>query len=157
MELDLIALKRKCEASEERIGKVKEAAKILVNRMNRREDGVRDEFSRGVQASILPLLEQLKSLGLDSAQTLVVRTLEFNLHHMMSRLNMRPVKQKEHLSPREAQVCRLLGNGMKTRQIAASLGLTPDTVLVHRKNIRRKLGLSKKKVNLETYIRENWG
>jgi DNA-binding NarL/FixJ family response regulator len=46
------------------------------------------------------------------------------------------------LSPREAEVFRLLGLGLSTKEIAAAAFISPQTVATHRKRIAAKLGLS---------------
>jgi DNA-binding NarL/FixJ family response regulator len=45
------------------------------------------------------------------------------------------------LSPRENQVLRLIARGMRTREIAGSLGITEKTVESHRAALARKLKL----------------
>jgi len=50
--------------------------------------------------------------------------------------SMRP-----HLTARERDVLGLLTAGNSTRQIATALGVSPKTVLVHRRNLMRKLGV----------------
>lgn len=45
------------------------------------------------------------------------------------------------LGRRERQVLALVAAGKRTPQIAAQLGISPDTVESHRRNIMRKLGL----------------
>jgi DNA-binding NarL/FixJ family response regulator len=45
------------------------------------------------------------------------------------------------LGKREREVLRLLAEGVRSPQIAAQLGISPDTVGAHRRNIMRKLGL----------------
>ncbi len=44
------------------------------------------------------------------------------------------------LSPREAEIARLLGDGLANRDISARLSMAPDTVKWHLKNIFGKLG-----------------
>lgn len=46
------------------------------------------------------------------------------------------------LGKREREVLSLLASGMRSAEIAASLGITVGTVEVHRRNIKRKLGLN---------------
>jgi LuxR family maltose regulon positive regulatory protein len=45
-------------------------------------------------------------------------------------------------SPREIDVVRLLGVGQSNRDMAQSLGMAPDTVKWHLKNIFGKLGVA---------------
>lgn len=44
------------------------------------------------------------------------------------------------LTPREAEVAALIPQGLRNRDIALRLGMSPKTVGVHAHNIRRKLG-----------------
>lgn len=46
------------------------------------------------------------------------------------------------LSPREREVLRLIAEGRRSAEIAAELNISPGTVDVHRRNIKRKLGLN---------------
>ena len=45
-----------------------------------------------------------------------------------------------HLSPREAEIARLLAQGCANREIGTTLSMAPDTVKWHLKNIFGKLG-----------------
>lgn len=45
------------------------------------------------------------------------------------------------LTPREAEIVRLIANGMVAKQIASELNLSTHTIYTHRKNIMRKLEL----------------
>jgi DNA-binding NarL/FixJ family response regulator len=52
--------------------------------------------------------------------------------------------EREHgLSPRELEVLRLICDGLSNRDIAARLGLSVNTIAVHRANIMRALGVHK--------------
>jgi len=46
------------------------------------------------------------------------------------------------LTARQQEIVRMIGRGMTTEDIAATLGISDYTVHFHRKNIRRKLGLT---------------
>jgi DNA-binding CsgD family transcriptional regulator len=52
----------------------------------------------------------------------------------------------------EIQVATHVKQGKATKEIADILCLAPDTVNVHRKKIRKKLGLRNKSINLQTFL-----
>ena len=52
--------------------------------------------------------------------------------------------ERDHgLSPRELEVLRLICDGLSNRAIAAKLGLSVNTIAVHRANIMKALGVHK--------------
>ncbi len=57
------------------------------------------------------------------------------------------------LTPREIEISTLIRRGMNTKEISARLHLSPETVQKHRRNIRRKLGISGKSVNLSAFLK----
>ncbi|MBO0682760.1 MAG: helix-turn-helix transcriptional regulator [Candidatus Dormibacteraeota bacterium] len=57
-----------------------------------------------------------------------------------ARLTARDESLNSRLSPRENHVLRLLSSGITTKEIAARLGISPNTAKYHLANIYRKLG-----------------
>jgi DNA-binding CsgD family transcriptional regulator len=57
-----------------------------------------------------------------------------------------------NLTPKEIQVASMVREGFSTKVIAATLSISPETVSIHRKNIRKKLGLGTKAENLRSYL-----
>lgn len=47
----------------------------------------------------------------------------------------------EDLSPREQEVLRLIGQGLKTSEVAQALCLSPKTIETYREKLKKKLGL----------------
>ena len=58
------------------------------------------------------------------------------------------------LSPREVEICNLTKNGATSKEIAGTLNISLATVGKHRENIRRKLILSNKHINLASFLKE---
>ena len=57
------------------------------------------------------------------------------------------------LSPREMEICNMIKNGLSSKEVAATLNTSDGTVRNQRKSIRRKLGLTKDKTNLQTVLK----
>jgi DNA-binding NarL/FixJ family response regulator len=67
------------------------------------------------------------------------------LQHFSNARSMKPATpdpDEEALTPREVDVLRLLGRGLRVSEAARVLGLTPHTVAGYVKNIYRKLNIS---------------
>jgi DNA-binding CsgD family transcriptional regulator len=56
------------------------------------------------------------------------------------------------LSPAELEVSSLVRQGKNTKEIAEIMNLAESTIDFHRDNIRKKLGIKNKKINLKTYL-----
>lgn len=57
------------------------------------------------------------------------------------------------LTPREIQVLELIAEGMRNREIGAVIGVTEETVDVHVRNIRAKLGVDDRTAAVNVAIR----
>jgi DNA-binding NarL/FixJ family response regulator len=69
------------------------------------------------------------------------RVTERLLHRVTGNHRMGALGSVNTLSDRELEVFRMIGTGMGTRDIAASLNLSRKTVETHRENIKRKLNV----------------
>jgi len=56
------------------------------------------------------------------------------------------------LTRTEIEVCRLVQAGCSSKDICDAMNISFDTIQTHRKNIRRKLSLSGKKLNLHAFL-----
>jgi DNA-binding CsgD family transcriptional regulator len=61
--------------------------------------------------------------------------------------------RRQLLSPGEMRVLSLIKMSMTTQEIADLVHVTEDTVKTHRRNIRRKLALTGKAVDLQSYLK----
>ena len=80
--------------------------------------------------------------GIYVSRELALSAFRNALHrHRKHNHTLRSVNCLEELSNREMHVFQLLGSGLGTRQIAASLNLSVKTIESHRENIKHKLRL----------------
>lgn len=61
-------------------------------------------------------------------------------------------KQSFNLTPKELQICNMIRNGLAIKEIAEMLHLSTRTIGKHRENIRHKLNIKAKKINLASYL-----
>jgi DNA-binding NarL/FixJ family response regulator len=88
-----------------------------------------------------------KDASLDELRTAIEEVLE-GRRYLSPRLPRRGRRGPEvdrlgfsRLTPRQQSIVRMIGQGMTTEQMAATLGLSPFTISHHRKSIRQQLGL----------------
>ena len=56
------------------------------------------------------------------------------------------------LTPTEVRVASLIKQERTTKEIADAFHVSESAIIYHRHNIRKKLGLNNKKINLKTYL-----
>jgi PAS domain S-box-containing protein len=102
---------------------------------------------------ILPYLESLRTTGLDEDQRILVDVMAANLASVATPFARQLDSWKTKLTPTEIQVADLLRLGKCTKDIAALLKVSPSAVAFHRTNLRAKLGLTRKPMNLVSTLR----
>lgn len=107
---------------------------------------------RQLEGAILPLLAELrKKVGPNLSSE--VRDIE-NTFNMVLGKDLNEFKRRyARLTSRESEVCDMIRAGMASKEISNELHLSLYTVLKHREQIRKKLGITNKNVSLVTYLR----
>lgn len=100
---------------------------------------------------IFPILYALEK-ELNQQQKKYLSLLKNNLEDIISPFADKVLEDLSRLTPVETMVCNMIKNGLTTKEIAQMRKVSPDTVNRHREHIRRKLGLTKKKINLVSYL-----
>ena len=120
----------------------------------REEDQIVFEESilANVKYSIDPYLQKLRNNSPNDNQKQILNIIEGNLHEIVSPLMQKLSKSFYNLTPKEIQIANLIKIGKTTKEIAVIEGLAAKTVEFHRDNLRKKLGLKNKKINLMTHL-----
>ncbi len=110
------------------------------------------KIARKIGSDLLPALEKVRrerDAGIRSSYLDLVREQLVGLTKgFATELDAGLLK----LSRTEIAVCRFIQAGGTTKEICDALNLAFETVQTHRKNIRRKLGLHGKKINLHAFL-----
>jgi len=105
-----------------------------------------------VDKSIRPQIQKLKGTRLSVAQVRYLEAIEASLENIISPFIKAISSSYLNLTPTELQVADMIRQGHRTKEIAAVLNLSPNTVMTHRYHLRAKLGLKNKQVTLSTYL-----
>ena len=112
---------------------------------------IRGNMAASVEKLVLPALHKIRKVGtLPSAQTLDI--LERNLKKLTSAFDLGFSDPRLKLTPREIEICELIQSGLPNKEISRVLNLSRATVEKHRENIRKKFGISGKKINLRSFL-----
>ncbi len=138
----------------ESLEKANEALKLIIGGIEEQKKDVETRITQNLNLTVKPLLDQLKSQQLPDATAFLLQSIEFNLSNMFSSFRL---KVGHLLTPKEMRICEMIRSGLSSRQIAKALNISPQTVLVHRKNVRKKLSLAKSRSNLASFLKANDG
>jgi PAS domain S-box-containing protein len=111
---------------------------------------IKDAIAANASAILSPILEKLKK---DTSTERYVDLLRHHIEELTSSLSGRLMDMGAKLTAREVEICNMIKGGLSNRDISHLLGVSNQTVEGHRKNIRKKLGLTNKGINLTSYLR----
>ncbi len=140
----------------ESLEKTNEALRIIIEGVEEQKKEIETKISQNINLTVKPVLEQLKSQHLPDTAAFLLQSLEFSLTNVFSSFGFNIVKDAHLLTPKEMRICEMIRSGLSSKQIATVLNISPQTVLVHRKNIRKKLSLSKSRSNLASFLKANF-
>jgi PAS domain S-box-containing protein len=149
------ALKEKKKTLTEQAKNLEEtntALKVLLRLRNEEKESIEENILSNVNQLINPYLKKLHHTRLSAEQDNLVNIVESNLAEITSSLTPKLISRSIGLTPRELEVANLVKNGLTNQEISEILCLSDNAVAFHRRNIRTKLGLKRKKVNLRSYL-----
>lgn len=152
---DLEKSQRELRRYSESLEKTNEALKIIIEGIEEQKKDVERKITHNLNLTVKPILDQLKSQETSETVEFLLKSLEFNLSNMFSSFGVNMVSNSDVLTPKEMRICEMIRSGLSSKQIAKVMGISAQTVLVHRKNIRRKLSLAKSRRNLASFLRSD--
>ncbi|MFC1813610.1 response regulator [Thermodesulfobacteriota bacterium] len=141
-------LKNKTKSLEE----VNTALEVLLKKRAADKVELEENVMNNLKKLITPYFGKIKRTKLDDRQSIFLSIIESNLTEIVSPFSRNISLKYLNLTPTEIQVANLIKIGRTTKQIAAFMNRSPRTIDTHRKNIRRKIGLEKKRANLRSHL-----
>ena len=128
------------------------ALKVLLKQREEDKSDLEQKVITNVKEMVLPYLEKLKRVNLKPKDKTVVDIIDSHLNDIISPMMQKLANASIILTPQEIQVASLVKDGKASKEIAGILNVSETTVHFHRKNLRRKFGLSNSQTNLRSYL-----
>jgi PAS domain S-box-containing protein len=128
------------------------ALRVLLKKRDEDKKQLEETMISNIQELVMPHLDRLKSFDLTGRALVSLSTLSENFSQITKPLLMGRSLGHLKLTASELKIAGLIKQKKSTRDIALMTGLSPRTIERHRDNIRKKLGLSNKGINLTTYL-----
>lgn len=128
------------------------ALKVLLQQRENDKFELEEKILSNVKELIIPYIRRLKNSKLVNRQRTLIDIVESNLNNIISPFVHRLGMKIQNITPMEMQVADLVKQGLTNQEIADTLYLSKNTILFHRHNLRKKLGLTNRKANLQTCL-----
>lgn len=145
-------LERKVEERTENLKEANAALKVLLKRREEDKVELEEKVLSNVKELVMPVIEKMRANQLNDKQKGYLDIIESNLNEIISPFSRKLSSKYLNLTPKEIQVAGLVKEGKTTKEIAEFLNLSTTAISFHRKNIRKKLGLTSQKSNLNTHL-----
>ena len=150
-EADLHETNKQLTLERQALQEVNAALRTVLAKIEEEKQRIYKDVQVNIEKIIMPILHAL-SLELPKGQRKYIDILRTNLEEITSPFISQFSHAYHSLSPTEVNVCNMIKNGMRTKEIAELRGVSVATVNRHREHIRRKLKITNKEVNLSTYL-----
>jgi len=145
-------LERRVQERTRDLAEANTALRVLLDRVEASKRELEDRIARNIQDLVLPHIENLKRRLRAEDLLLHVGLLETNVLNVTSASSHRLAMKFACLTPTEIEIAQLIMRGSSTKQIANSLARATSTIDFHRNNIRKKLGVESRNLNLRSYL-----
>ena len=126
---------------------------VLLDQRAKDKADLENSILSNIKLLVLPEIENLNTVQLSESQAFIVKRLRECVEKLTSNFTQRLTGGAPSLTPTEIRIADMVKSGLRTKEIAELLAVAPSTVLSHRENLRRKLDLRGKKMNLTSFLR----
>ncbi len=135
-----------------RIEKTNTALEILLKKREKDKSELENNMLQNAKKLIMPYIDKLLNSELDKHQQSLVNLILFNIDNIITPLVRELSSDYFNFTPSEILIANLVREGKSSNEIAELSNLSNKTIETHRKNIRKKMGITNRKANLKTYL-----
>lgn len=125
--------------------------RVVLSNIEEEKLRICDHIRLNIDKMIMPILHALTPAVAKNRQR-YMDILRNNLEEITSPFTSRVLNRFHALTPTEVDICNMIRNGLRTKEIANLRGVSAATINRHREHIRRKLNIANQKINLTTYL-----
>jgi DNA-binding CsgD family transcriptional regulator len=140
------------EAKKNSLEEINTAMKVLLKKREEDKIDIEKNVMTNVKKLIWPYFEKIKKTKIDDQQRALLSIMESNINEIVSPFTRTMSLKYLNLTPTEIRIANLIKHGSSTKKIAEIMNASPRTIETHRKNIRKKIGLERKKANLRSHL-----
>jgi DNA-binding CsgD family transcriptional regulator len=143
---------RELELQAQSLEEANTALKVLLKRREEDRLELEEKVLSNTRELVGTYVAKLKSTALNPRQKQYVGIIESSLNDIVSPFMHRLSSKYSGLTPKEIQVAKLIRDGKTTKEMAQLLQASTSAIDFHRKNLRRKLDLTRTNTNLQSYL-----
>lgn len=136
----------------QRLLEMNTALKVLLQQRENDRQELEEMLTSNIHNLVFPFIRKLQSSPLSSVQSGYVDIIDESLNNVMSSFLSTLTTIYGIFTPREIEVAHLVRKGNTAKEIAVILNLSVRSVEFHKDKIRKKLGLTNKKINLRAKL-----
>ncbi len=128
------------------------AMRVVLDQIGDTKNEVEKRVYRNVKELVLPDLDRIHARTTSQENKATIEIIKANLSKLTTIPSRRYSATYRTMSPREIQIADLIRLGKTNKSIALLLNISKSAVEFHRNNLREKLGLKNRKINLRTFL-----
>jgi len=149
---DLIRAKEKMIGLKQELEKREEMIEFQLSKKRENKNEFREMMAESMKTFVFPYIKRLKNSPLKKEQHNLLNTIESNLNEILDPFLARPMVLDRLFTPMEMKIAHLIMGGRTNKEIAPLLSISDRTVAFHRENIRKKLSIKNKGINLRSEL-----
>ena len=149
---DLAAKEQNLRDQTEKLAESNIALKVLLDHRQKDRIHLEENMLSNVRVLILPYIQQLMETRLGKRERTMVEIIEERLNEITSPFLNRLNGLNTILTPQEIKVATMVREGRSSAEIADVLQISVSAIDFHRKQVRKKLGLTGAATNLRSYL-----
>ncbi len=149
---DLAVKEQNLREQTEKLAESNIALKVLLEHRQKDRVQLEENMLANIRTLILPYIQELMETRLGKRERTIVEIVEERLNEITAPFLNRLVGLNTILTPQEIKVATMVREGRSSAEIADVLQISVSAIDFHRKQLRKKLGLTGTATNLRSYL-----